>query len=689
MCYSNISKMTPATAAAVVLGALAVISMAATATTTDNLSRMQAHAVGNVGISFGENIDLSVEPTERGLRRRLLAKQHTSSATNDEEENAGAIEFGVHRKPIGWANAKRVDDRKLDADDAKKHDAPVKSDGDGKKLDAEKDAAEKKTEDTKPASTETTPKKMSDTTPPTKDEKGKAQLAKPAQPNSMKDVDRYKEKLKKTREELLKNNPKLKKKVEAKQKKAAEDGEKKKQKAKEKEKETQKDKEKAKAGDDHDLGKSTSGAKTDSPMTGGKEKLAELDEQLRKKKAQESLNDVLRKKKDADDAKAKAKTRNNADDEKKKARGKANDAKDSDHQRRSRPLRPGERVFSKLPIVKRAYKKTPLEDTFSDATLAFVEGLKHGVFPNAVGHLDYRRKEALREWLALLSASLPPELALHALINDLMANIDTVSKMKSNLLKTIKKHPIKERKWSAACSKAGKRSEHGGFSCAFWKLLHIVSVGLAEQRGGMDVGKEDAITPMKAADTLREYMALFFGCDVCTRNFISQYDQCAYRRCDRLAESAGDLPDEEWYELALYLWEFHNGVSVSVYHDKTDTTKTKGKDEISVIYPNMEECFLCLGEDGIFDDEQITRHLVETYWAGPERDSKDDMLRTYERSLERPLVSTTVLYASFSMMLLAAYVMKRRYIKRTGFHKKFDAPNSNGYSKTAKKWIRI
>ena len=681
-------KMTTATIAAVTLGALMVITMAATASTADNLSLRQAPVVGTDGISSGQSIDLRLESAEHGLRRRLLAEGH-ASATNDEEENAGAIEFGVHRRPIGWANAKRVEDRKLDADDAKKHDAAVKSDGGGKKLDAEKDAAEKKpkTEDTKPASTEKKPKKMADAATPTKDEKNKAQLAKPARPNSMKDVDRYKEKLKKTREELLKNNPKLKKKVEAKQKKAAEEGEKKKQKAKEKE--TQKVNEKAKAGHDNDFGKSTSVAKTDSPMTGGKEKLAEVDEQLRKKKALESLNDVLRKGNGVDGAKAKAKAGNNAGDEKKKERGKANDAKDSDHQRRSRPLRPGERVFSKLPIVKRAYKKTPLEDTFSDATLAFVEGLKHGVFPDAVGPLDHRRKEALREWLALLSASLPPELALHSLINDLMANIDTVSKMKSNLIKTIKKHPIKERKWSAACSKAGKRSEHGGFSCAFWKLLHIVSVGLAEQRGGMDVGKEDAITPMKAADTLREYMALFFGCDVCTRNFISQYDQCAYRRCDRLAESAGDLPDEEWYELALYLWEFHNGVSVSVYHDKTDTAKTKGKDEISVIYPNMEECFLCLGEDGIFDDEQITRHLVETYWAGPERDSKDDMLRTYERSLERPLVSTTVLYASFSMMLLAAYVMKRRYIKRTGHHKKFDAPNSNGYSKTAKKWRRI
>lgn len=480
--------------------------------------------------------------------------------------------------------------------------------------------------------------------------KTKPQLPKPIKPNSIKDVDKYKEELKKTREDLLKKNPKLKKKVDAKKK--AED---------EKKKQTE---------------KATTHSNVDKKVAvvdasaGGKDKLDEMAKQMKKKQAFAKLKNVLRKR-----------------EEKKKKTSDGKQVEKDPHKRRSRPLRPGERVFSKIPIVKRAYKKTPLENAFSDATMSLVEGLKHGIFTDEESPLDHRRKEALRDWLSLLSATLPPELALHMLINDLLANIDTASEKKSKLLKILKNHPIKERKWSAECSRSGKRSETGGFSCGFWKLFHIISVGLAEQRGGIDVGKS-AISPMKAADTLREYMALFFGCDLCSRNFLSQYDQCAYRRCDRLSESAQDLEDDEWYEFALYLWEFHNGISVIVYNEKAGSNKAMGRDEISVIYPSMEQCFLCLKEDGTFDDEHVTRHLVETYWSGPGGDSKDELLRSYERSLEKPMFSNTILLMSLSMMAVAAYVMKRRYIKRTGLHKKFDGPSANGH-KGSKKWRRI
>ena len=480
----------------------------------------------------------------------------------------------------------------------------------------------------------------------------KPQLPKPAKPNSIKDVDKYKEKLKQTRADLLKKNPKLKKKVDAKKKA-------------EEEKNL-----KATAADNGKTGTPKAKAAVADTSAGGKDKLDEMTKQMKKKQAFAKLKDVLRKR----------------DEKQKKTNDGKKDEKDP-HQRRSRPLRPGERVFSKIPIVKRAYKKTPLENAFSDATLSLVEGLKHGIFTDEENPLDHRRKEALRDWLSLLSATLPPELALHMLINDLLANIDIASQKKSKLLKILKKHPIKERKWSAECSRSGKRSETGGFSCGFWKLFHIISVGLAEQRGGIDVGKT-AISPMKAADTLREYMALFFGCELCSRNFLSQYDQCAYRRCDRLSESAQDLDDGEWYEFALYLWEFHNGISVNVYNEKAGSNKAMGRDEISVIFPSMEQCFLCLKEDGTFDDEHVTRHLVEAYWSGPDGDSKDELLRSYERSLEKPMFSNSILFLSLSIMAVAAYSMKRRYIKRTGLHKKFDGPSANGHA-TSKKWRRI
>ena len=647
------------------------------------------------------------------------AKKESADKKKKADDKPKVPQFSVHKKPISSASLTKVadsvakaaalekkkemekdsDEKKKDGEDAKvladkKTSTVTKATADGKTKDikaaesthaaveAKKDIKpttkadddEKKPENkkepfsdvgkkptssfpvTSDAKTSTTPIASDNADNVKKEERissmAKPQLPKPVKPNSIKDVDKCKEKLKQTRADLLKKNPKLQKKVDA--KKAEED----------------KKNLKATAADNGKTGTPKAKAAVANTSAGGKDKLDEMAKQMKKKQAFAKLKDVLRKR----------------EEKQKKANNAKKDEKDP-HQRRSRPLRPGERVFSKIPIVKRAYKKTPLENAFSDATLSLVEGLKHGIFTDEANPLDHRRKEALRDWLSLLSATLPPELALHMLINDLLANIDTASQKKSKLLKILKKHPIKERKWSAECSRSGKRSETGGFSCGFWKLFHIISVGLAEQRVGIDVGKT-AISPMKAADTLREYMVLFFGCELCSRNFLSQYDQCAYRRCDRLSESAQDLEDVDWYEFALYLWEFHNGISVNVYNEKAGSNKAMGRDEISVIFPSMEQCFLCLKEDGTFDDEHVTRHLVEAYWSGPDGDSKDELLRSYERSLEKPMFSNSILFLSLSMMAVAAYIMKRRYIKRTGLHKKFDRPSSNGHT-ASKKWRRI
>ena len=277
-----------------------------------------------------------------------------------------------------------------------------------------------------------------------------------------------------------------------------------------------------------------------------------------------------------------------------------------------------------------------------------------------------------------------------------------MSEKKSNFLKMIKKHPIKEKKWSKSCSRSGKRSSTGGFSCGFWKLLHVISVGLAEHRGGIDRGlavggtdsypaMESAISPMKAAEILREYMALFFGCDICSRNFLGHYDECGYHRCDRLVENAIDLTEHQWREFALYIWEVHNGVSVGIFHEKVERKKTDGRidyrheNEISAIWPHMEQCFQCLRDDGTFSEDRVVRYLSETYWSGPEADSKDDMLRDYERALEKPLFSNGIPYISLSLMLLGAWMMKRRYIKQTGYHKK----NDDSYATKTKQWRRI
>jgi len=79
------------------------------------------------------------------------------------------------------------------------------------------------------------------------------------------------------------------------------------------------------------------------------------------------------------------------------------------------------------------------------------------------------------------------------------------------------------------------RAARGSQNCGLWKLLHIITVGFAEQRGGLKqqdsavdapISSGPTFTPNEGAAIIREYIALFFGCDVCKNNFLSKYDDC-------------------------------------------------------------------------------------------------------------------------------------------------------------------
>lgn len=217
--------------------------------------------------------------------------------------------------------------------------------------------------------------------------------------------------------------------------------------------------------------------------------------------------------------------------------------------------------MEKLPVLKHIKALSSEERQYIDASIAFVQGLKLGVYTSK-DPLDESKKEALQAWLELLSVSLPPEWALHELINDLHFHFAQITTSEINLNKVLDKHMLPRHDYSPSCGGLGK----DGFSCGFWTLLHIMTIGVAEHRGGYNLVEDIRVfTPMDAADTVRAYMEHFFGCIPCREHFIEKYDDCSYRRCIRLAD--GDTDEDEpieaadWKELALWLWEVHNGTS--------------------------------------------------------------------------------------------------------------------------------
>lgn len=347
----------------------------------------------------------------------------------------------------------------------------------------------------------------------------------------------------------------------------------------------------------------------------------------------------------------------------------------------------------KVPIVKRIFKMTEEEQLILDASLSFMAGLKYGVFMTN-DSLTAKEKGALKGWLDLMSVSLPPEWGLHSLIDELNENIESISQSQDNLLKILRKHPLPRRIWSPSCM---RRDSPQGFSCGMWKLLHTSTVGIAEQRGGLNLVRSGAVdpgtsifSPADAADTIREYLAHFFGCIECRNHFIAQYDACSFRRCDRLTDNAGMATAEDWKQLALWLWEVHNDVSVQVGHERIEramenikTTrfrmaKLKREDEIKHLFPSIEQCFQCFDEDGSFDEDNVFEYLEQLYWSAP--DVMADKLLQYHGE-EGP---GSGFFLFFVIIVFAAfYIMRGR--KVDGFQRTVNAAMVQGRKLGSKK----
>jgi thiol-disulfide isomerase/thioredoxin len=295
---------------------------------------------------------------------------------------------------------------------------------------------------------------------------------------------------------------------------------------------------------------------------------------------------------------------------------------------------PKSRIAENLPVIKRIARLRPEEQLILDATLSFREGLLKGVFLASKQNQPFSLTQTLafQRWLELLRIGLPPEWAIHDLINELYNSIETISKNPSTINLAFAKHPFPRRKWSKSCGRKG-------LNCGFWKLLHIVSVGVAENRGGKDLIDNKLVdsdtkifSPLEAADTIRDYMSNFFTCYDCAEQFVEQYNDCKRnRRCSRLTSNAWTATDDDWKELGKWLWEVHNDVNIRLLNQKYDEKRKRKQksifrkadagpgaasiqDEVKALWPTVHSCLACFNSDGTFNEDAVFLHLEINYW---------------------------------------------------------------------------
>ena len=295
------------------------------------------------------------------------------------------------------------------------------------------------------------------------------------------------------------------------------------------------------------------------------------------------------------------------------------------------------KIAERIPAVKRIIRMGAEEQLILDCTMAIWHGFTFDVFKKG-GALSPAKRKALTNWLDLLDVSLPPEWAVHSLIYDLRQNIGFISERFENMKEVVDRYQIRRKYFSPTCG-AKNKPLAAKVGCGYWRLFHVISVGIAEHRGGLNLIDTDirpvgtkTFSPEEAADTVRDYIAHFFYCDDCAESFLEDYNDCEKnRRCVRLTDDAYSASDEDWKELAMWFWEVHNALNVELVNEAADAQLKKRQKAllnrappgpgiaspettIETLWPSTEDCLLCFDIDGTWNEAAVFRHIEETYW---------------------------------------------------------------------------
>ena len=115
----------------------------------------------------------------------------------------------------------------------------------------------------------------------------------------------------------------------------------------------------------------------------------------------------------------------------------------------------------------------------------------------------------------------------------------------------------KNMRWTQGCT---HNNTHSGYTCGLWHIFHILTIGASQPENrlyGFRRGYD--ISPREVARTIRDFVAYFFGCEVCKHNFLNMYDNCGHDHCTRLISDSITLDNGfASKEVALWLFEVHN-----------------------------------------------------------------------------------------------------------------------------------
>ena len=253
-----------------------------------------------------------------------------------------------------------------------------------------------------------------------------------------------------------------------------------------------------------------------------------------------------------------------------------------------------------------------LSDVFSDAMVSLLHSIDSSIDKDVQGNTmpwSWDRFHSFREWLDLMHWSLPTrEMAMvHHIVNDLRSHYDSIEDSPDVITRVLASHDYykKESKWSKSCSD-GHDEDHG-YSCGFWKLLHIVSMGVVEQHQSV-LGDLQRVLVPHVATTIRDYIENFgFAQNNDGKKLIiDAFQDCMKdKQCQqKLGIKSNTIfsrfrrrnipakTDKCWKGLSFLLWQVHQD-----YRAKKLSSAGDGADPPSEVedtnWPRVSQCPSC------------------------------------------------------------------------------------------------
>ncbi|KAL3769921.1 hypothetical protein ACHAW5_002696 [Stephanodiscus triporus] len=314
------------------------------------------------------------------------------------------------------------------------------------------------------------------------------------------------------------------------------------------------------------------------------------------------------------------------------------------------------------------FRINDVHDAWSDAALSFEFALGNGIYVEN-GPLDDGRGGAFREWLVLLSRTLPPQMnRTHEIIDALLGDYPRAAGGQSGLNEL-----VRERVGELGRSWTWRTCTYGdggvGYTCGLWQLFHVMSLGVVEYN------RHYAPMPTRyVSDTLRDYVDNFFQCEVCRMNLLSMYDACAFDGCHRLSKNPSSS-EAEWRELPLWLWETHNDVNVRLMGERLERNAENEPNqwEQQARWPSLHDCPNCWRDDRSWEDEEIFKFLRNSYWSGNPSyiripSSDGNPVGGSSRMIPLRWKLTVAVFAAV-VLILHMYKTKKRKSKRKTVHK--------------------